>query len=234
MSVVEQLRARFRSVDVRLLATLAAIAILLAAFVYLADEISETDTEDIDQAILLGLRTADLHDPIGPAWLEYALINLSALGSGVVVAVLAIATAGFLLLDGRPRYAILVLVCVAGTWLAMDLLKGAFGRERPTIVPHLVEEHGLSFPSGHSMTAAAVYLTLAELLARALDKRRLRIYVIALAAAIALLVGFTRVYLGVHYPSDVLAGWAVGTSWALLLGVITRSERVAAAAPPGA
>jgi undecaprenyl-diphosphatase len=234
MSVVEQVRARFRSVDVRLLASLATIAILLATFVYLADEITETDTDSIDRTILLGLRTSDLSDPVGPAWLEYALINLSALGSGVVVAVLALAVAGFLLLDGRPRYALLVIVCVAGTWIAMDLLKGAFGRERPDVVPHLVEEHGLSFPSGHSMTAAAVYLTLAELLARTLDKRRLRIYTIAVAATIALLVGFTRVFMGVHYPSDVLAGWAIGVSWALLLGVVTRSERVRAAAPPGA
>jgi len=229
-----RLPERLQPHDLRLLATLTLIAVLIAGFVYLAGEITAITTTRIDRAILLSLRTRDPSDPIGPPWVEYALINLSALGSGVVVAVLALAVAGFLFLDGRPRYALLVIVCVAGTWLAMDVLKQLFGRERPTVVPHLVEESGRSFPSGHSMTAAAVYLTLGELLARALPKRRLRIYVVAVAAVIAVLVGFTRLYLGVHYPSDVVGGWAIGSAWALALGVATRTGRVRAAAAPDA
>jgi undecaprenyl-diphosphatase len=100
--------------------------------------------------------------------------------------------------------------------LLSALLKDAFGRARPDLVPHGVEVHTLSFPSGHAMLAAATYLTLGALLARVQPHPRVKTYVLTVAAVLTVLIGVSRVHLGVHWPSDVLAGWCVGAAWALL------------------
>lgn len=215
---VEWLRAR----DLRLLAVIAAIALLGWGFVELADEVGDMDTAAVDRAILLGLRTDGAADPVGPYWLERTMVNLSALGSGAVITTVLIVVCGYLWLTYHRRHAALIAVCALGTWLAMFALKRLFGRERPDFVDHLDGAAGLSFPSGHAMAATAIYLTIGALIARAVERRAVRIYVITVAVALALVVGFTRVYIGVHYPSDVLGGWAVGAAWALAVGVGAR------------
>ena len=133
----------------------------------------------------------------------------------------------------------LVAVSVGGGTALSSLLKLGFARPRPDLVPHAVEVYTASFPSGHAMLSAVTYLTLAALLARVQPRRRLRIYVLALAVLTSLLVGASRVYLGVHWPSDVAAGWCVGAAWALLCWLaalrLQRTGRVERAdpAPPG-
>lgn len=186
------------------------------AFVLLAGWVRAGDTRALDRALLLALRTpGDTADPLGPAWFESFMRDLSALGSLGVLALLVVAVAGFVALAGRRRTALYVLASCSGGELLNHGLKQLFERPRPDLVPHGAHVMTASFPSGHALLSAVVYLTLAALLARLLPARRLRAWVMACAVTLTLAVGVSRVYLGVHWPSDVLAGWALGAAWAL-------------------
>jgi undecaprenyl-diphosphatase len=177
----------------------------------------------IDEGIMLALRNPDhLRDAVGPGWVESAVRDLSALGSYIVLLLLSTGVSAFLLVRRQWHAAVLVLVAAGGGALLMQVLKDAFERPRPQIVPHLFGDVGsLSFPSGHALAAAAVYLTLAALLARMTEDRRSKAFVVTAAFVIVFLVGFSRVYLGVHWPSDVLAGWTAGLCWAVLCWTVT-------------
>jgi undecaprenyl-diphosphatase len=198
------------------------IGALVMGFIALASSVLVAATEPIDHALLTVLR-ADASDPHGPLWLERTMLNISALGSSAVATLLVCVVALFLLLDRKPRQALLVVGIASAAAIGLTLLKLAFGRERPTIVEHYEVVGGLSFPSGHTLIAAALYPTLGMLIASNLKDRRLKVYVFAVAALLALLVGFTRVYLGVHYPSDVLGGWLLGLAFAFAAGIVIRS-----------
>lgn len=211
----------------RLLIGIGVGAALTAGFLKLASEMSEGETEAFDIAILEALRRpVDPATPIGPSWLLAAMRDLTALGSATVLALVSCLAIAFLLVRGRWHQALYTAVATGGGAIMGKLLKALFARDRPEIVPHLVEVHSLSFPSGHSTNSAIVYLTLAVLLARSFADRRTRSFVIAAAALLVLAIGVTRVYLGVHYPSDVLGGWTVGATWALGAGLVaTRLQR---------
>ena len=195
----------------------------------LAGEVLEGDTLEFDKRMLAALRKADdPAQPIGPAWLELAAFDLTALGGPTVLGLTVFAVVGYLLLQGLYKNAAFVLVASAGGWLLNDLLKELFARPRPQVVPHLRQVMSLSFPSGHALTSAAVFLTLGALLMRVAEHRLVKFYCMAVAMTATLLVGATRVYLGVHYPTDVLAGWLIGSSWALFCWLLERSlERTA-------
>jgi undecaprenyl-diphosphatase len=169
----------------------------------------------LDREILLALRTAgDLHDPIGPYWLQRAAFDITSLGSHTVLTLLVVTIAGFLLVNHRRAWAGLVVFGSLGSMLLSWGLKALFARERPDVVAHLVDVHSPSFPSGHALLSAAIYLTLGALLARAFPQAALRRYVMATAVTLTLLIGLSRIYLGVHWPTDVLAGWCIGALWA--------------------
>lgn len=223
--------AWFRAADLRLQAELLGVGLLVMFFVWLGDEMGEGDTHAIDNAILLALRDAP-DDPIGSYAVEAGVMHISALGSGVVAALITTIAAAYLLLAKRIRYALTLIAVAAGTGLVMTFLKPLYDRERPTVVTHIDPPGGLSFPSGHSMLSAALYLTLAMMIARSLEHRRLRMFAVATGAFIAFLIGLSRIYLGVHYPSDVIAGWTVGAAWALLVGITTRRFRREVQATP--
>ncbi|MEX2114924.1 MAG: phosphatase PAP2 family protein [Pirellulales bacterium] len=189
----------------------------LWAFVELADEVTEGDTAAWDRAILLSLRNPDdPSDPLGPRWLEELGRDVTALGGVGVLLFITVATAGFLALDEKRHAALFVLAAVLGGLLVSSVLKRSFERPRPDLVPHGSHVYTSSFPSGHSTMATATYLTLGALLARVSRRRVLKIYFLSLAIFLSLAVGISRVYLGVHWPSDVFAGWTLGASWALL------------------
>lgn len=212
---------RFLRREPRLLIMLALIFGALWGFGLLADEVAENETEAFDSAVLLFFRAADAPDQtIGPWWLREAAGDITALGGYPVLTLLSAMAMGYLLLAGRRGSAALVLVSVVGGTVITVFLKGLFERARPDLVPHLVEVQTLSFPSGHSTLSAVVYLTLGTLLASAHQGRRIKAYILAWAVSLALLVGMSRVYLGVHWPTDVLAGWSVGAAWALLCWTI--------------
>jgi len=192
------------------------IAAILLAFVNLADEVLEGDTHAFDRAVLLALRNAvDLADPLGPAWLENAARDITSLGGYPVLILVTLAVIGFLLVVRQGRAALLVLVAVGGGMLLSTALKIGFDRPRPDLVPHVVDVYTQSFPSGHAMLSAATYLTLAALLARVQPQRRVKGYLLSVAISLTLLIGASRVYLGVHWPTDVLGGWCVGAAWAM-------------------
>ena len=164
---------------------------------------------------MLALREpADLTDPVGPVWLEKFAIDLTSLGGHAVLTVLVTIACGYLLLADRRGTAALLAGSAVGAALLSHGAKLLFDRTRPDVVTHLVEVATPSFPSGHALLSAGIYLTLGALLARQFPPGPLRRYVIGVAAGLALLIGLSRVYLGVHWPSDVLAGWLAGSLWA--------------------
>ena len=142
--------------------------------------------------------------------------DVTALGSTVVLTLLTIAVLGFLLIDGKRATALYVLVATSGGALLSTLAKTLVARPRPELVAHLVDVTSYSFPSGHAMSSAVTYLTLGVLLASAQRRKRIKAYLIGIALTLTLLIGASRVYLGVHWPTDVLAGWALGAAWAML------------------
>jgi undecaprenyl-diphosphatase len=194
---------------------LGAAAVALALFVTVAAGVSG-EPGSIDVRILMALRNpADLADPLGPGRFEEAMRDLTALG-GVAVLTLATLTAfTFLMLTGKRHAAWLVLGAVLGGVIVSQGLKVAFARPRPELAPYGAPVFTQSFPSGHAMMSAIVYLTIAALLARTQAMARVKAFMFVIAAAVAILVGVSRVYLGVHWPTDVLAGWAAGCAWAL-------------------
>jgi undecaprenyl-diphosphatase len=155
--------------------------------------------------------------------LRVAALDVTALGSGTVLGLFVAAIAGFLLLQGLRRTAAFVTLASVGGWVLNSVLKELFQRPRPEVVPHLSQVMSLSFPSGHAMTSAVVYLTLGALLMRVADRRATKIYCMTVAMVMAGIIGVTRVYLGVHYPTDVLAGWLVGLSWALMCWLVEQA-----------
>ncbi|HEX5080258.1 MAG TPA: phosphatase PAP2 family protein [Geminicoccaceae bacterium] len=202
--------------EAALLAALALAAASLALFAQLTDEVLEGETHAFDKAILLALRSATApSDPLGPDWFTDVMRDFTALGSLSVLTFLSLAVVGFLLLQGKGHLAVLVVAAVGGGMLVSTLTKLGFDRPRPDLVPHAVQVHTASFPSGHAMMAAVTYLTLGALLARAQPRRRLKLYLVGLAATLTVLIGLSRIYLGVHWPTDVLAGWSLGAAWAL-------------------
>lgn len=206
---------------------LAAAAAGIWGFIALSDEMLEGDTHTIDTQILLALRSSgDSNDPLGPHWLEEMGRDFTALGGVGVQLLLTGAMVGALWIAGKRRAAAMVLFAVVGGVLLSNLLKGAFDRPRPDLVPHGSYVYTSSFPSGHSMAAAITYLTLGTLLMRLTHRRALKIYFLSLALLLTLLVGISRVYLGVHWPSDVLAGWTAGLVWALVCWAIMRKLQV--------
>jgi undecaprenyl-diphosphatase len=188
---------------------LATVTALLGswAFLEIADEVTEGETQRLDALVVRSLRRpADTRVPIGPRWLADGMRDLSALGGRPVLLLVTTAVVVYFWL-GRTLHAMrLVLGAGVGGQLFCAELKATFARPWPDLSPLLTQPSFSSFPSGHSMNAAAVYLTLGLLMARLSDQRRLRGYFLALAVLVTFLVGLSRVYLGVHYPSDVLAG----------------------------
>ena len=171
--------------------------------------------QQYEQQVMLALRERwDLADPLGPRWLEKFAIDLTSLGGHSVLTILVIISAGYLLLAGRRGTAALVAGSAVGAALLSKGTKLLFDRARPDVVTHLVEVSTPSVPSGHALLSASIYLTLGVLLARQFPQPALRRYFVGVAAVLTVLVGLSRVYLGVHWPSDVLAGWLAGSLWA--------------------
>jgi len=203
----------------------AALGVLLAlfGFIKIAEELGEGELARFDEWLLHLLRVpGHPQSPIGPPWLLEAAQDITALGGRTMLVAVTLFAIGYLALERKYGAMWLVGVATAGGGLLSAGMKQLFGRERPDLVPHLVTVTSPSFPSGHSLLAAILYLTLGALLARFAARRRTKAYLLTVALCATFLIGSSRVYLGVHYPTDVLAGWCAGLVWALSCWLVAR------------
>jgi undecaprenyl-diphosphatase len=222
-SVLARVLDRITLIEPFVLAILAIGTASLWGFIEIADEVFEGDTQAFDQWAVQMLRDpADATDPIGPPWIEEMGRDATALGGLGWLAFTVIVVALFLWLDNKHHMMFFTLAATVSGALVSLILKNVFARPRPDLVPHLSHVSSSSFPSGHSMLAAVVYLTLGSLLAAVMPSRALKIYVLSVAVLLTIFVGASRIYLGVHYPTDVLAGWLAGLVWALLCWLVAR------------
>lgn len=203
-------------------------------FLWVAHEVGEAETRDQEERLMLALRNpANLAEPRGAVWLTEMARDISALGGATVIILMSICVSGYLLLRGRWPRVVLLVVTIGGGHLISHTLKGAYERERPSVVPHLAVVNSHSFPSGHSLSSSVIYLTMGALLAGAAKRRREKAYVMTVAFGLTGIIGASRVFLGVHYPTDVLAGWSAGTAWALACWLIASRLRARGDAPGG-
>ena len=231
---LQRIRPWFYQRDFVVVAALFCVTALLFGFMQIAEAVREEGI-GLDTKILLALRSAhDPSDPIGPAWFEDLWLNVTAFGSGDVATMLTLAVLGFLLILKEWRTAIVFALAMIGAAVGGTLLKEAFDRARPDLVTPLTEVSSLSFPSGHSLISAVFYPVLGALTTRLITRMVLRLYVVGMAVLLTLMVGFSRVYLGVHYPSDVVAGWMLGFGWAIVCWLVLRAlQRRHVVEPPG-
>ena len=202
--------------EIGALAAIFAAASLLLLFGELAEDVGEGDTHRLDNAVILALGSpTDPADRLGPPWFEEMMRDVTALGSYAFIVIAVVAAVSYLLLIRKRGAALLTLAAVFGGIAISNVLKTFFDRPRPDL-EQATRVFSASFPSGHATLSAVTFLTLAVLLTRTNDDRRVKIYFLTVGVILTLLVGSSRVYLGVHYPSDVLAGWCVGSAWAMV------------------
>lgn len=199
------------------------VATGLWGFVELSEVARDSVPHAFDTDILLAFREPGQPDnPIGPARLEGIMRDITALGSAAVLTLVTAIAFFYLLVARRITTAVFVLVAVGGGQILSSLLKLGIDRPRPELVSHLMDETTLSFPSGHAMMSAVTYLTLGALITRITPTQAQRAFVMGTAVLLTALIGVSRIYLGVHWPSDVLAGWCAGFAWAMLFWLAAR------------
>ncbi|WP_146567803.1 phosphatase PAP2 family protein [Posidoniimonas corsicana] len=193
------------------------------AFCEIADEVVEGESHEMDKRLVLALRNADdLSDPVGPKWFEEMVRDITALGGVAVVTLTAVIAVVFLWVLDKRQQAVLLLAALVGGFLLSYGMKALFDRPRPNLTPHGSYVYTRSFPSGHAMVAACAYLSLGAVLAELVRPRALKFFLLAVAIGLTIAIGASRVYLGVHWPTDVLAGWAAGGAWALGCWAVAR------------
>jgi undecaprenyl-diphosphatase len=202
-------------------------AIVIAGGLWGLFELAEVATaatpNPLDIRILLAFReTGQPDNPIGGPQIESMVRDITSLGGTAVLTLINALVVIYLLVRGKWEMALFVLAAVLGGQVLSTLMKLGVDRPRPDLVSHLMEESSRSFPSGHAMMSAVTYLTLGSLLARISPERRVKIFFLAAAVSLTLMVGVSRVYLGVHWPSDVLAGWCAGAAWAMICWLVAR------------
>ena len=204
------------NLEVRTLMLLASLGGAVWLFLDLSDEVSENDTSQIDRAIMLALRTpGDPTDPVGSRTFEEAMRDITALGGFTVLTLVTVIATAALIYFGRRRQALVFFATIALAQVTSEVLKTIFQRPRPDLVPHGSYVYSMSFPSGHSLLAAAVLLSLAAILAGMQSHRGFKVFVFAIAILLVIAIGVSRIYLGVHWPTDVLGGWTLGAAFAL-------------------
>ena len=214
---IDALKRKLLRFEVPVLLVLAAGLGCVWGFIEVAAEVGEGETRALDEHLLLALReSGDPADPIGPRWVEEMARDFTALGGVAVLALITFISVVYLLLMKKRRAALMLVVAVGGGLLLSTLFKAGFHRPRPDLVAHLSQVYTASFPSGHSMLSAVTYLTLGALLSPLHRDWQVKVFLLSTAILITVLVGLSRVYLGVHWPTDVLAGWAAGGAWASL------------------
>lgn len=195
-----------------------------AVFIATALAVNAGWTTDLDRALFLSLRDgADTGDPVGPLWFEDTAAEITALGGYPLLLLITLLVVGALLILRKGAAALFLVLALAGGSLLSSSLKQLFARPRPDLVDHLDRTFTLSFPSGHATVSMLTLLTLAAIASRFVPNLAFRVYAIVAAVLISVLIGASRVYLGVHWPSDVIAGWALGIGWACTIWLLAHA-----------
>jgi undecaprenyl-diphosphatase len=214
VSVKSKLMKR-SGIQIKVLVAVFAIVVGTVGFILVAGFVSRGSTDHFDMQILKSFRYSDnLARPIGPGWLFEVMRDITSLGGSTIVTLITLFVFGYLILQKQYSTLFLVLAAVIGGAIIDLELKVIFSRIRPQVVPSLIQEISYGFPSGHSMMSTIIYLSLASLIARLQVRRRDKIYIISVAVFLSFMIGISRIYLGVHYPTDVLGGWSLGLAWA--------------------
>ena len=223
---------RIARTEIAAVTALFIIALGVVTFIEVADNLTGADAQGFDQAVLAWMQPV-AGEPRGPWWLQEAAADLTSLGGISVLGLFALIAIAFMLIQGKRLSAFLLVLGLAGGVALSEGLKALFARERPPAAFQAVETLNASFPSGHALLAAVFYLSLGVMLTRAFPRAHLKAFVLGAALVIALLIGVTRVYLGAHWASDVLAGWCAGAAWAMALWLVAyavgRRQAVSAA-----
>lgn len=200
---------------------IAVIILGALGFIGLAFAVQNGMTLDFDRLVLLSLRDPnDLSDAWGPPWFEEAAAEITALGGYTILVTLAAITLAMLWLLHKRAAALFLLIGLGSGTVLSTALKYLFARPRPDLVDHLDRTFTSSFPSGHATVSMVAYLTLAAVAIRFVPTHRVRVFILVTAILLAFVIGMSRVYLGVHWPSDVVAGWCIGAAWAALCWLI--------------
>ena len=197
----------------KILSGIITTSLALWIFVEIAENVVEGDARYFDTAILMALHSSNFSNL---DWFIEFVRDISGLGGLGVLTLLVSASVIFLVISNNLRTAIFVALATISGAVISSLLKLGFDRPRPDLIPHLTHVYSASFPSGHAMVSAVVYLTLGTLLNRVVSGFWAKVFIMAVVVLLTGLIGLSRLYLGVHWPSDVLAGWAAGAGWALM------------------
>lgn len=208
-----------RWLEPKILAGIVVASLTFWVFIEIAENVLEGDARYYDTAILLALHGSD---STNSDWFNEFVRDISGLGGVGVLGLLILASSIFLVISDKVKTALFVTFATLSGVALSSLLKLGFDRPRPDLIPHLTHVYSASFPSGHAMVSALVYMTLGALLAREVSGFWSKIFVMSVAISLTGLVGLSRLYLGVHWPSDVVAGWAAGATWALVWWVMAR------------
>lgn len=212
-----------RKLPLRPILLVGGLALTALLFLYLWSEMAEGEVGAVDRFILIAFRQpGNVNIMTGPTWLRQTMLDITTLGGTTVLILVITGSALFVFMKGAHRMALVILGATISGSFMVSLLKGFFQRPRPTLVDHFVLEHTLSFPSGHAANSAIVYLTIATLFLRVEPSLRTRLFVLAAALLLTLAIGVSRIALGVHWPSDVLAGWMFGICWACFWALLVK------------
>ena len=208
------------------LVALLGLGAALAVFQDVADDQNDADGQASDWKVLKALRkNGDPKRPVGPKWLKESLTEASALGGITVLAGVTAVTAGGLAIAGKRRESLLTVGVFVGALALSEGLKNLFKRTRPPAEYRAAEAVNESFPSGHALLSAATFVSLGILFAQGAKSTALRAFGLSVGAATSACVGFSRIFLGVHWTNDVLGGWAAGSAWAATCWLAGRERR---------
>jgi len=218
---VKQLSSR---IEIALLAVWIVVAGALWSFLAIGSEMQEGELTGFDRSVLEALRqNGDTHKAIGPHWLIESMRDVTALGGVTLVTVVTVLAVTLLLGHKQKNQAVVLAIFIPLAQLSSGLFKDVYDRARPSFAIFGDLPTSMSFPSGHSTVATATYFLLAVIVSSLETNRSMKVLAFAVAALLSLAIGFSRVFLGVHWPSDVIAGWCLGAAWAMIAAVVLRA-----------
>jgi undecaprenyl-diphosphatase len=217
--------ARLEGLEAQALLIWFALASALWVFFALGAEVGEGDTGAFDRQLITLLRSSgNGGEPIGPAWFKDSMRDVTALGGFTFLMLMTIVVVLALLFHRKRREAIILATTAISAQTSIEILKILYDRPRPALLMPQIHALTKSFPSGHTTESTAIFLTVATVIASLETKHHPKIlaYIVATFAIFA--VGVSRVYLGMHWPTDVLGGWVLGATWAMAAWIILRRK----------